>query len=48
MVLGRDIERTIRLLKEHVDKMREWGLPSAVAYSTKDGVMLTYGTTAIH
>ena len=47
MVLGRDIERTIRLLHEHVDKMRKWGFPCAVAYATKDSVLNTHGTRAI-
>ena len=47
MVLGRDIERTIRLLHTHVDKLRSWGLSSAVVYTTKEGVLKTYGTNAI-
>ena len=47
MVLGRDLERTIRLLHEHVDKLRKWGFPCAVAYGNKDCVLVTHGTRAI-
>ena len=47
MVLGRDLERTIRLLHEHVDKLRKWGFPCAVAYGNKDCVLVAHGTRAI-
>ena len=47
MVLGRDVDRTLRLLQTHIDKLRSWGMSAAVVYADRDGVLKTYGNAAI-
>ncbi len=47
MVRKRDIESAIASLQAHVNKLRAWGLPAAVVYSTPQGGLIIYGTNAI-
>lgn len=47
MVLSRDLERTIRLLKCYIDKLEGWGFSAAVVYSTREGYLKTHGSKSI-
>lgn len=47
MVKSRQVECAVASLERLVDKLRKWGHPAAVVYSTKEGALKTYGTSAI-
>ena len=47
MVLSRDIERTLTMMKRYVDKLNSWNMLSAFAYQDRNGVMHVYGDKAV-